>query len=77
MNKITDNNPATNEEHAQQIADLKATITQSLESPLIQIQLIKEELQSSSYEIHSDRIAEKLLEFMISAQHIEILSEII
>lgn len=51
------------EETAQQLENLKTLIFNSTETNATKIEVIKEELSAGRYEIHSDRIAEKLLEF--------------
>lgn len=50
------------EETTKQLNTLKALIFSASETSQTKIQIIKEELSAGRYEIHSDRIAEKLLE---------------
>jgi len=51
------------EETAKQLDDLKAIIFTTTETNQAKIQFIKEELLAGRYEIRSDRIADKLLEY--------------
>jgi len=55
-----------------QLEELKAHIFNSSESNQTKIQFIKEELAAGRYEIHSDRIAAKLLEHAPVEEALEI-----
>ena len=51
------------EETAQELENIKALIFDTTETNSTKIQIIKEEVLAGRYEIHNDRIADKLLEF--------------
>lgn len=60
------------EDTAKQLDALKAHIFNTSESNQTKIQFIKEELAAGRYEIHSDRIAAKLLEHAPVVEEAEI-----
>ena len=68
--------PFNFDETATQMAALKALIFDSPETSQAKIEFIKEELAAGRYEIHSSRIAAKLLEFMPMTEETEIEIEI-
>ncbi len=57
---------------AKQLEALKALIFNVTETNETKIQFIKEELSEGRYQIHSNRIAEKLLEYVMQSQQAEL-----
>lgn len=64
--------PMTQEDIDFHLDTLKTMIAQALESPEAKIQMIKEDVQACLYEIHSDKIAAKLSEYIPILQSAEI-----
>jgi flagellar biosynthesis anti-sigma factor FlgM len=57
---------------AKQMAELKAIIFDTPDTNETKIQFIKEELSAGRYQIHSNRIATKLMEYSDSTEQAEI-----